>query len=178
MWTEAEITRVTELLHKQLGVTYAIGGFKDGRYVERGKPSISNTKPDEFDCSGLTRWIVAQGRDENGKVTVLPHGTGAQIAFCKPLALQKPRRLDLGFADMDKSGTVDHVVVVCDGSNVIEARGKQKGKDYGKVIMRPMTAWEAWGGFMGWWEVPGIYGDVQGGAHGDTELGPGEAAPA
>lgn len=155
-WNDDEIKRVLILLTAQLGKTYAIGGpDKNGQWVVRGKPSISNLNPDNFDCSGLSRWIIAQGRDEYGKVMVLPDGCREQIKVCRALANEPRLPLDLGFAALHHQEP-DHVIIVADEAHVIEARGQQQGKDYGKVIQRPIPIWEAQKGFLGWWRVPGV----------------------
>lgn len=158
MWSNDEIDRVCELAKSQLGKPYAIGGWegqgKDKIYVVRGKPGINNPNPRDFDCSGFSRWIIAQGLDENKRCIVLPHGCVEQIKFCRPLAHQAPRRLDLGFASLHSSdGSPDHVIVRYDDYDVIEARGEPRNM----VIMRPIKVWENQKGFLGWWEVPGVY---------------------
>ncbi len=163
-WPVSERERVLELLWQQLGVPYAIGGKdpKTGKWIVRGKPHIARKDPDEFDCSGLSRWIIAQGRANDGSRTILPHGTRFQIKKCQPIH-GDILPLDLGFADMDGNGGIDHVIVRYSDTLVVEARGPQEGKDYGKVIHRPVSAWEAWRGFYGWWRVPGIHPGYLGG---------------
>jgi len=157
MWSYDERQRVLKLLHKQLGKPYAIGSKVDGKWVVQGKPQITDTDPKDFDCSGFSRWAIAQGLCQCGNRIVLPHGTKFQIKKCSPLTTEAPRPLDLGFGDMDCKDGVDHVIVRFSSLLVIEARGPQEGRDYGKVILRPVSAWEKYKGFMGWWRVPGIY---------------------
>jgi len=159
MWIAGEQQRVLSLLRKQLGKPYAIGS-KDpetGLWVIRGKPKISDPSPVAFDCSGLATWGTGQGKCITGGNIFLPHGTREQILFCNALRHDKPKPLDLGFASMDGDNTVDHVVIRLNDKVVIEARGHQKDRDYGKVIIRPVRVWEDWRGFLGWFRVPGIY---------------------
>lgn len=152
MIPESDIAKVIEAAQKQLGKPYAIG-YKDsaGRWVVRGKPSIWDADPREFDCSGYSKWVIGQTG------IVLPDGCHDQIRKCNKISTAaKP--LDLGFADLHGGdGEPDHVIVVEDEGTVLEARGAQAGHDYGKVIRRPRSAWEAQKGFMGWYRVPGIY---------------------
>lgn len=147
---------MADIVLKQIGKPYAIG-YEDKttkKWMVKGKPSISNSEPADFDCSGLSRWACGQGMDENRRVIVLPHGCIEQLKFCEPLGNQRPRPFDLGFADLrGGDGAPDHVVIVIDNANVIEARGNP----IGKVITRPIAAWEAQKGFLGFWSVPGIY---------------------
>jgi len=163
-WPVTERERVLELLWKQIGIPYAIGG-KDketGKWIVRGKPHIHRAEPDEFDCSGLSRWIIGQGVNIRGKRTIIPHGCRFQIRKCEPVH-GDVMPLDLGFADMRGKSEVNHVVIRYSETIVIEARGKQQGRNYGKVITRPVSAWENWKGFYGWWRVPGIYPAYVGG---------------
>ena len=156
-WSKATRLHVQDVIMQQLGVPYKIGSADPdtGKWIVRGKPSISNEHPDSFDCSGLSRWGIAQGI-ENGKSIILPHGSFNQINFCKPLGAEEPQLFDLGFADFDdKKGVPDHVIIIINYYEVIEARGEP----YNKVILRPIAVWEKSPGFMGWWRVPSIYGD-------------------
>lgn len=155
MFSKEEIAKVIELAGKQLNKSYAIGGLdKNGLWLTKGKPSIEDPEPVDFDCSGLSRWIIGQGTQDNGRTIIIPHGCINQIKFCKPMVFVKPRPLDLGFADLSKQdGKPDHVVIVLDSINVIEARGNP----YNKVILRPVSAWENQKGFLGFWSVPGVY---------------------
>ena len=160
MWKGGEVERVTQLLLKQLGKPYAIGAkdLKTKKWVVRGKPEVCDEDPMEFDCSGLSRWIIAQGIDQHGKRLVLPRGSYNQVKECRPVVTGW-RPLDLGFADMDGEGGIDHVIIRLNEELVVEARGHQKDRDYGKVITRPVSAWEAWRGFFGWFRAPGIYNE-------------------
>ena len=153
-WSPVEIDRVRGLLHVCIGANYAIG-YKDknGRWIVRGKPGFDEVPHQTgVDCSGLSRWVIGQGRDEAGRQIILPHGSVAQILACQAIAT-KPLPLDLGFADLSGSDNKpDHVVIVYDENTVIEARGDP----YGKVIRRPIIKWEDQKGFLGFWSVPGI----------------------
>ncbi len=164
MWKEGEVERVVRLGLEQVGKLYAIGGpdAVTGKWVVRGKPNISEKDPLAFDCSGLSRWLIGQGVQESGLSIVLPHGAQEQIAKCLVVTNPKAwRPLDLGFGDMDMdpkdARPIDHVIIRIDETTVLEARAPQPNRDYGKVITRPVSAWEKWPGFMGWWRVPGIY---------------------
>ncbi len=163
MWREGEVERVCELAKTQLGKLYAIGGPDPvtGAWVVRGKPEITEADPMAFDCSGFSRWLIGQGVQDSGLRIVLPHGAQEQLAKCVAVGAGRWRPLDLGFGDMDMDPKdkrpIDHVIIRLNEQLVIEARGPQKNRDYGKVITRPVSAWEAWPGFLGWWRVPGIY---------------------
>lgn len=152
MWGPEEIERVVGILAEQLGKPYALGGPGEHGWVVRGKPDISDAEPADFDCSGLSRWSIGQGTCVNGEKVILPHGTIPQVKFCIPIS-RPPKPLELGFADLDCSGQVDHVVIAKNAAMVIEARGRP----FYKVIERPISKWEAQKGFLGWWSPPGIY---------------------
>ena len=154
-WDGEEIQRVCELALK----------MKDRPYQFGAKWPLTDTNPQApVDCSGFSRWIIGQGRDAHGRQIVLPHSCINQIKVCKPLALERPLVLDLGFADLiGQDGAPDHVVVRISESLVIEARGckthlghKPELCPYKKVVLRPAAVWDAQKGFMGWWRVPGL----------------------
>lgn len=154
-WDPAEISRVLLVLEARLDTPYEIGSQGPKGWVTRGKPSIEETVPKSFDCSGLSRWAIGQGKCQNGARVILPHGTLEQIKACTPVAAGPVYPLDLGFADLHGAdGAPDHVIIRFDDTRVIEARGAP----YDKVIFRPVEKWEAQKGFMGWWRAPGIYG--------------------
>ena len=156
MWSKDEVKRVVDLLRDQIGKNYAIGGpDKDGKWIVRGKPNPSDQNWIEADCSGLSSWIIAQGRDNHGKQILLPHGTYNQIKVCRALGVEQWRPLDLGFSESvrDTDDKIDHVVIRITESSVIEARGKP----FGHVIQRPVTAWEKYPGFWGWFRANGIW---------------------
>ena len=134
------------------GVPYAIGGVnKDGVWVVRGKPEVLDLAPKEFDCSGFSRWTLGQAG------VLIPHGCAAQWSYTTPVVGQE-MPLDLGFADLRGGDKIpDHVVISFDGTTVIEARGPQPGKDYGKVIFRPKSVWLAQKGWLGWRRAPFLY---------------------
>lgn len=147
--TQEVINTAMGRAYDQMGKPYAIGGPDgNGGWVVRGKPAVDDENPNEFDCSGFSKWVVARCG------VILPDGCAAQIKFCSKLD-DGELPLDLGFAALH-GADVDHVVVVFDRDRVIEARGHQEGKDYGKVIIRPKSAWEVQKGFLGWYRVPGI----------------------
>lgn len=101
-----------------------------------------------IDCSGFVRWVLAPW-------VLIPDGSYHQVGVCKKLpAAVKAAPLDLGFADLSGGdGVVDHVVMVLNGEEVIEARAKP----YSAVIKRPRERWLAQKGFLGFYTVPGIY---------------------
>lgn len=155
MWPKSEIARVVELLRDQVGKKYAIGSMgEDGKWITRGKPDVSNKDPHEFECSGLSRWIIAQGRDRHLKQILLPHGSYNQIKVCTAVGSEKWMPLDLGFSDSvnDSDDKIDHVIIRINEKSVIEARGKP----FNGVVQRPVSAWEAHKGFFGWWRVEGL----------------------
>lgn len=124
-------------------------------YKWGSKPSLRDTNPDNFDCSGFVRWVIGQGRDHLNQQILLPFASYEQIKICTVLA-KAPRILDVGYYDSPKDDDelVDHVILKINEAQVIEARGKP----HNAVILRPIAKWEAEKGFMGWWTIPGIYG--------------------
>lgn len=155
-WPKIELDRVINLLRDQVGKNYAIGGpGKDGKWITRGKPSLSVIDPSEFDCSGLSRWIIGQGRNYKNDRISLPHGTYNQINVCRPLLVEPWRPLDLGFSESirDTDDIIDHVIIRITETTVIEARGKP----FHHVVQRPVKAWEKYPGFWGWYRVSGIH---------------------
>ena len=164
MWRAGESERVQKLLRAQLMIPYAIGGPdpKTGEWIVRGKPLPAELEPKEFDCSGLSRWTLAQGQKTDGGIVLVPHGTKDQIKFCRPLGAEPLKLFDLGFADLQGRDGAPYHVVIRAGKNsagqdiVIEARGKQ-GDKYGYVIEKLASVWEVQKGFLGWWRAPGIH---------------------
>jgi len=154
MWSSREIIRVCDLAMAQIGKPYEIGGKgPDGVWIVKGKPTIYDKEPKSFDCSGFTRWVIAQGQADDQSSVIIPHGCIDQLKYCRPVGAEPVRVLDLGFADLSgNDGAPDHVVIKISETEVIEARGKP----YNAVILRPIAAWEAQRGFLGFWRVPGI----------------------
>mgnify|MGYP001586072011 CR=1 FL=1 len=151
--SKEEISRVCSLAMEFVGAPYIWGA----------KPKFNeDPRSTGTDCSGFSRFIIGQLVQLDGRRILLPHGAQEQLAFCKPVG-GTPRPLDLGFGDMDldpkDKRPIDHVIIRLTDTLVIEARGQQKGRDYGKVITRPVSAWEKWPGFWGWWRAPGLYAD-------------------
>lgn len=101
------------------------------------------------DCSGFSRWIL------NWANVTLPDGSYNQIKVCTKLpAAQQgdPPPLSLGFFRPPESELVDHVIVSCGNGVVIEARGNP----HNQVILRPVAAWLAQPGFLGFYAPPGM----------------------
>lgn len=147
------VENAVQMALTQVGKPYAIGGLDgNGRWVVRGKPSVHDSDPKDFDCSGFASWVVGQTG------IILPDGCKAQRLYCKELlAGDDDLSLDLWFADLHGDPAPDHVVISIPGPNVIEARGPQVGKEYGRVIIRPKIVWIAQKGFLGRFRVPGLY---------------------
>lgn len=154
MWDQKEIDRVIEIAFQQVGKPYRWGG----------KPRFTDPNPVDMDCSGFVRYVIAQGRDTEGRKIFLPEGSFQQIKACRPLLVEPWRPLDIGFSNHDSDPEPEHVILRVDSSRVIEARGcsKHKGHDpedcpYGKVIIKPVAVWEAFPGFLGWFRAAGIH---------------------
>ena len=129
-------------------VLKALRGAIGKKYLLGAKWGESEKDPQgPIDCSGLARWAFAQSS------VLLPHGSCEQIKCCEPWPFRnrKPEPLCLGFADMHPpTGAVDHVNIILDDENVIEARA-----DYGAVITRTRAKWEHQLGFKGWYRIRG-----------------------
>ncbi len=99
------------------------------------------------DCSGFARWVLSlDGRE-------IPDGSYNQILVCTRLPDGKqanPPALSLGFFKEVGSSSVDHVVISTGTGVVIEARGAP----YNCVILRPVSAWIAQPGFLGFYTPP------------------------
>ncbi len=118
--------------------------FKDdgmrmlGRYYIYGaKADANNDTPVAFDCSGLVCYLYAR------RNVRLPDGSDELYRASLPVT--DPRLGDLGFFKA-KDKPCHHVGILF-GDKVLEARGAP----YGKVILRPRTAWENWKEFSGWY---------------------------
>lgn len=102
------------------------------------------------DCSGLSLWTLFQAGVK------LPDGAANQFKVCTklPAAWQgDPPALALGFYSPDNTPEkIDHVVVSMGAGVVIEARGEP----YNCVICRPVAAWAAQKGFLGFYAPPGL----------------------
>lgn len=127
----------------------ALGRAVLGRPYKLGaKWLISSAEPlGPIDCSGFSRWYVYRCRG-----VIIPEGSYNQIKVCTRLSEDKqktPPPMSLGFYAHDGKD-VDHVVVVFDEENVIEARGVP----YEEVIFRPISKWVAQEGFLGFYQIP------------------------
>jgi cell wall-associated NlpC family hydrolase len=99
------------------------------------------------DCSGFSQWVLFWDG------VTLPDGSYNQIKVCEKLPgslQQNPPAKSLGFFASDGTN-VDHVVVSCGNGVVIEARGAP----HNQVILRPVAAWLAQPGFLGFYAAPG-----------------------
>jgi cell wall-associated NlpC family hydrolase len=105
------------------------------------------------DCSGFSRWVLSLAG------VTLPDGSYNQIKVCEKLPGSQqtdPPPLSLGFYQSPKGDSVDHVVVSCGNGVVIEARGYP----HNQVILRPVSAWTAQPGFLGFYAAPGTVKEV------------------
>jgi cell wall-associated NlpC family hydrolase len=124
-----------------IGAPYLLGAK-----WEPNTPSTALRGP--VDCSGFSLWTLSLSG------IMLPDGSFNQIKVCSKLPASEqsdPPPLSLGFYQPPDSQTVDHVVVSCGNGVVIEARGEP----YNQVIMRPVSAWLAQPGFLGFYAPPG-----------------------
>lgn len=106
-----------------------------------GAPAASLRGP--VDCSGFARWVLALANIE------IPDGSYNQIGVCTKLPPEQqanPPALSLGFF----GDPVEHVVISTGTGVVVEARGEP----YGCVILRPVSAWNAQTGFLGFYAPP------------------------
>lgn len=136
--TESDLSQFQALGISFLGRSYQLGA----------KWRLDEKEPfGPIDCSGLSRYLVYRC-----KGVVIPDGSYNQIKVCHRLPEEQqdsPPPLSLGF--YAKPGeAVDHVVVVFDKDNVIEARGQP----YGSVILRPIAKWLAMPGWKGFYSAP------------------------
>jgi cell wall-associated NlpC family hydrolase len=117
-------------------------------YLLDAKWEINDENPvGPVDCSGFSKWVLAPCGN------TLPDGSYNQIKVCTKLdgaQLTSPPPLCLGF--FEQTVIVDHVIVVQDEENVIEARGEP----YNAVINRPIAKWLAQAGFLGFYAPPGL----------------------
>jgi cell wall-associated NlpC family hydrolase len=137
-WGDYDRALVLKALRSVIGMPYQRGAKW---------PECEPKPTGPIDCSGLTRWAFAQGG------VLLPHGSFEQIKVCQPWPFRNraPEPLCLGFADLHPPAAVaDHVNIILDDENVIEAR-----EDYGGVVLRPRSKWEHQRGFMGWYRIRG-----------------------
>lgn len=121
-----------------LGSPYLLGAK-----WEPGTPCASLRGP--IDCSGFARWVLSLEGIE------IPDGSYNQIMVCTRLPEDQqsnPPALSLGF--YKPAASVDHVVVSTGTGVVIEARGEP----YNCVIVRPVAAWAAQPGFLGFYAPP------------------------
>lgn len=121
-------------------------------YLLGGKWETGDNGP--IDCSGFALWVLAVAG------VTLPEGSYNQIKVCSklPASLQSdPPALALGFFASDGEN-VDHVIISMGAGVVIEARGEP----YNCVICRPVAAWLAQAGFLGFYCPPGLTLDAPG----------------
>ncbi len=114
--------------HAQLGKPYLFGA----------KWNPANPTPNgPIDCSGLVIWTYGQGG------VIMPDGSYNQFQQCD--SCDDPLPGDLGFF-RSEAGEIDHVGIVYDDENMIEARGAP----FNAVILRPRIKWEEWPRFTGY----------------------------
>ncbi len=114
-------------------------------YLLGAKWKLNDSNPTgPIDCSGFVRWVFSRGG------ITIPDGSYDEILVChKDIAI--PSTGDLGFFKSPSSGMVDHVGMVYDDYLVIEARGVP----YNEVIVRPISKWEGYSQFIGWYTYAG-----------------------
>lgn len=125
---------------EMLGSPYLLGAK-----WEPGTPRANLRGP--VDCSGFSRWVLAIAGIQ------IPDGSYCQIDVCSRLPEDQqsnPPALSLGFYRNPAGTVVDHVVVSVGTGVVIEARGEP----YNCVILRPVAAWNAQPGFLGFYAPP------------------------
>lgn len=121
--------QLVPILKSQLDKAYLLGAEVD----------LHNPNPKgPFDCSEFVEWAYAQAG------IVVPDGSFNQFKASDPAAKVVPI-VCVGFFKKPE-GSVHHVGILLDETQVIEARGAP----YNKVILRPRAAWEAWREFSGW----------------------------
>ncbi len=127
--------QLTSEARKLLGIPYDFGA----------EWTDYNKKPDALDCSEMIEGIF--------KICGLQMPDGSQNQFNFTMATNNPMPGDLGFFGKSKDmNKIYHVGLVFDEFNIIEARGFQPESSFetGKVIIRPMAAWENYVNFVGY----------------------------
>lgn len=100
--------------------------------------------PEGLDCSELVEGCYRI----NG--LKMPDGSQNQFEFTLPTGVPLPGDLAF-FGKGGKTSQIYHVGLVFDSINIIEARGLQLGSSFetGKVILRPISAWQNYANFCG-----------------------------
>lgn len=125
---------------EMLGTPYLLGA----KWAP-GTPCAALRGP--IDCSGFSRWVLSLDGIS------IPDGSYNQILVCTKLTPDQqnnPPALSLGFFQAPGTTAVDHVVISTGTGVVIEARGEP----YNCVILRPVSAWIAQQGFLGFYAPP------------------------
>lgn len=118
-----------DLARQHLGAPYFLGA----------KWPLDKTAPQgPIDCSGFVRWLYKQASG-----ILVPDGSYHQYDASEPVLAPLPG--DLGFF-RDHMGVIDHVGLIADDQDMIEARGEP----FHKVLLRPRAKWEAWPLFTGY----------------------------
>lgn len=126
---------------KLLGIKYKFGA----KWDDMSKPLEC------IDCSGAVSAVFKKAELK------MPEGSGNQFDFTIALAPgTKPQVGDLGF--FSKNGIIDHVGMIYDANNMIEARAFDKLATFktGEVILRPISKWTAWKEFAGFRTHPDL----------------------
>lgn len=105
--------------------------------------------PDGLDCSELVEGCYKI----NG--LKMPDGSQNQFDFTIPTGTPLPGDLAF-FGKGGKPSQIYHVGLIFDVANIIEARGHQLGSSFetGKVILRPISAWQSYVNFCGFRSHP------------------------
>lgn len=125
-------SKIIQLAQSKLGEPYGLGHKWDIH-----DPNAHGL----IDCSGFVRWCYYQGSG-----IVIPDGSWNQYSFTVPT--NSPSPADLRFL-RGSSGQIDHVGMMLDDKNMIEAHGHLVlGKEPPmQVVIRPIAEWE---------EIPGV----------------------
>lgn len=100
--------------------------------------------PKTLDCSELVEGVFHKAG--------LKISDGSQNQFNETIAVDNPKPGDLAFVGKGKNiNKIYHVGIVFDENHIIEARGFDPSASFetGKVILRPIERWKAWGNFVG-----------------------------
>lgn|SRR3990167_1218382 len=125
---------IVDSARKLIGIKYEFGA----EWTDHSLP------PDALDCSELCEGVYKI----NG--LRIPDGSQNQFDFTVPSRIPLPGDL-IFFGKGGNYNKIYHVGLIFDEHNVIEARGFQPESSFetGKVILRPIKAWQAYPNFCG-----------------------------